>query len=135
MKVLQQLIQHFWQRGVLALDQVHYLVESGFIRAGDLEDYEPRPQEENENAVGTGHPPPEVYQPDELERAEEDLSTQRKVRRSGPKVTDLTREELEEQLRGILAGREVSLLALVEMVNRRRPCSEPRDAAAGSPLR
>ena len=32
MKVLQQSIQHFWQRGALTADQVHYLVEHGFVQ-------------------------------------------------------------------------------------------------------
>ena len=45
MKVVQQLVEHFWDRGVLAIEQVHYLVEHGFVRAANLADYVPRPLE------------------------------------------------------------------------------------------
>ena len=73
MKVLQQLIQHFWLRGVLSVEQAHYLVESGFIRPGDLENYEPRPQDREEETVVVSRRAAEIYRPDELEQTETDL--------------------------------------------------------------
>jgi hypothetical protein len=39
MKVITQLIKHFWQRGSLAADEADYLVDHGFIRSGDLPGY------------------------------------------------------------------------------------------------
>jgi hypothetical protein len=36
MKVITQLVQHFWQRGVLTIDDADYLVRSGFVRESDL---------------------------------------------------------------------------------------------------
>ena len=41
MKVIQQLIGHFWERGALTPEEAHYLVEHGFIRAEELEGYGP----------------------------------------------------------------------------------------------
>ena len=130
MKVLQQLIQHFWLRGVLAVEQAHYLVESGFIRPGDLENYEPRLQEDEGDSIAD-RLPTEIYLPDELERTEEELSV-RPVRRKGakttPKATDLTMAELEQQLRAVLAARSSSLPALVELSSHYQPCSDQRAA-------
>src|SRR5579863_6330096 len=39
MKVITQLVQHFWQRGVLNADDAEYLVRSGFVRERDLEGF------------------------------------------------------------------------------------------------
>lgn len=36
MRVLHQLIKHFWRRGALTKEQADYLVEHGFIRAHEL---------------------------------------------------------------------------------------------------
>jgi hypothetical protein len=131
-KVLQQLIQHFWMRGVLSDDQAHYLVESGFIRPRDLEDYEPRPEEDRARSSVEQTFPTELFQPDELERTEEEL-TERQVRRKGersaPKVPELKVEELAEQLRLALAARSSSLGALCELASRIQPCWEPGEAA------
>ena len=130
MKVLQQLIQHFWQRGVLSVEQAHYLVESGFIRPGDLEDYEPRPEEEPDAAAGR-ELSSELLQPDELEQTEEELIA-RPVRRKGgrvvPKGPELRPEDLAEQVRVALAARSASLPALAELAGRHQPCPDPFEA-------
>ena len=33
MRVLQQLITYFWERGSLTAEQAHYFVEHGFVRS------------------------------------------------------------------------------------------------------
>lgn len=43
MKVITQLVQHFWQRGVLTTAEVDYLVRHGFVRERDLPGYIPPP--------------------------------------------------------------------------------------------
>ena len=110
MKVLQQLIQHFWQRGALTAEQAHYLVEHGFVRAEDLADYKPPAEEEV-----AAPPPVEVLLPDEMERAEEELVGavgRRKGGKAAPRTPDLTTEQLGEMLEEILLAREPLLPAL-----------------------
>src|SRR5262249_19837423 len=43
MKVITQLVQHFWQRGGLTTTEVDYLVRHGFVRERDLPGYVPPP--------------------------------------------------------------------------------------------
>ena len=134
MRVLQQLIRHFWQRGALSLDQAHYFVEHGFVRPEDLHDYQPRPQDEEADggADKSGRPAPRPPSlpilPDALDETETDLADQpevkRKRKKQPPKVPDLTPEELGERLEAILKSRAASLPALVELA---RPDYSRRD--------
>ena len=36
MRVIEQLVHHFWARGALTRDQAQFLVNHGFARAADL---------------------------------------------------------------------------------------------------
>jgi hypothetical protein len=36
MRVIEQLVQHFWTRGALTREEAQYLVKHGFVREGDL---------------------------------------------------------------------------------------------------
>ncbi|HVS38037.1 MAG TPA: hypothetical protein VMS17_20925 [Gemmataceae bacterium] len=110
MKVLQQLIQHFWQRGALTPEQAHYLVECGFVRAEDLPDYQPIQAEEPDDAA----PAIAVLFPDELDQKQDELAgpTLRKAGRSTPRTPELTPERLGELLEEILRAREPLLPAL-----------------------
>lgn len=69
MKVLHQLINHFWRRGVLTVEQAHYLVKSGFIRAWELDWYTPRaaPPDVDEPIVEDRCFPDIDHTPDPLE--------------------------------------------------------------------
>ncbi len=46
MKVITQLVQHFWQRGALTAEDAAYLVRGGFVRAGDLAGFKLPPEDE-----------------------------------------------------------------------------------------
>jgi hypothetical protein len=124
MKVLQQLIRHFWARSALTLDQAHYLVEHGLIAAEDLGGYQPRdpvPAADHEasDAGISPRPQAELLGPDALDQAEEILRGPafRKWKRgqSGLKVPDLTPEQLGERLEAILQARAACWPALAEL--------------------
>lgn len=129
MRVVEQLIQHFWQRGALTRTEIEYLVSHGFVRAADLPDYldadepaEPTPLYEPEpdpDPVGDRSEPP----PDP-----EDVLLGRRVgkKRGGkkkPKPTGHNLAPLEALLGAHLADRE-PYEALVELGNRIRPCKD-----------
>src|SRR4051794_6105077 len=115
MKVLQQHIQHFWQRGALTPEQAHYLVEHGFVRAEDLADYEPR-EAEPDQAPDEERLEIDILLPDELDHKEEELAASAGARRKGgkaaPRTPDLTTEQLGELLEEILRTREALVPAL-----------------------
>jgi hypothetical protein len=133
MRVLHQLITHFWQRGALTLEQAHYLVEHGFIRPWELERYAPRPAaiEEAEAEARPSARVPEELLPNELERRQEALSAPAPGRRKGKAAAlpDYSLEELGRQLRAILHQRERWLPALREMAARRQTCPAAEEAA------
>jgi hypothetical protein len=114
MKVLQQLIQHFWTHGALTPEQAHYLVEHGFVRAEDLDSYEPESAADQGDAYAE-RPPVEVLPPDEMDHKEEELidaAGRRKGGKTAPRTPDLTTEQLGEMLEAILRAREALLPAL-----------------------
>jgi hypothetical protein len=137
MRVLQQLITHFWQRGAITLEQAHYFVEHGFVRPQDLADYQPRPrveEEEEADKVGPAPRPPSLpIMPDALDEAQEALSdhteVKRKRKKQPPKVPDLTPEQLGDLLDEILRARAASLPALVELARPDYARNDPRMAA------
>jgi hypothetical protein len=109
MKVLHQLIKHFWQRGALTKEQADYLVEHGFIRPGELEHYEP-PVAVTEEAAPVRILPP----PDPLYDKEEELSRSASARHKGkaPRMPDYSAESLGADLRMVLGAREIYAPAL-----------------------
>jgi hypothetical protein len=137
MRVLQQLITHFWQRGAITLEQAHYFVEHGFVRAVDLAGYQPRPQSEepeDDGKLGAAAWPPSLpIMPDALDDAEVELWDQpeakRKRKKQPPKVPDLKAPELGELLEEILRSRSASFPALVELARPDYALNDPRMAA------
>ncbi len=86
MRVIEQLVQHFWTRGALSRAEALYLVKHGFVREGDL--------------AGLVEPPPEP-ETDEFEVPAEILDD-RDDPRFDPKAREA--EELEDELTGRNAG-------------------------------
>jgi hypothetical protein len=113
MKVITQLIKHFWERGALSVAEIEYLVRHGFVRVRDLPGYEPPPEEppapiEPLNIIGTvdaAHP---------LESVEESLVRRSARRGRGePKGRIIDVKELCRRAAGELARREKALRAVV----------------------
>ena len=139
MKVLQQLIKHFWANGALTMDQAHYLVESGLIRPRELENYEPRecaPAASAEDGVGHQNGERiamEVLLPDDLDRCEAALESRsadkRKAGKGKPKNPELTLEQLSEELRPELSVRAGYFPALMELAEPMAETSDFEEAA------
>ena len=137
MKVITQLIKHFWERGALSFAEVEYLVRHGFVRVRDLPGYEPPPEEppapvEPLNIIGAvepAHP---------LEAVEESL-LRRGIRRGRgePKGPTVEVKELLARVQAELARRENSLRQVVRMATRQpEAASGPGDwRAAAQALR
>lgn len=116
MKVITQLIKHFWERGALSFADVEYLVRHGFVRVRDLPGYEPPPEEpppaiEPLSVIGTvepAHP---------LEAVEESLTLRRRSRRGRgePKLPALEVKELLARVQAELARREDALRQVVRL--------------------
>src|SRR5205085_2258983 len=51
MRVIEQLVQHFWARGALTRDEALYLVGHGFVREADLPGLVERPPEPETDEV------------------------------------------------------------------------------------
>jgi hypothetical protein len=92
MKVITQLIRHFWERGALTPLEVEYLLRHDFVRAGDLAGYKPRKKPLLDD-VSHLRPVVPIVPPSNLEVVEETL-----VRR-GP----LVRAKRHEPKSGVLA--------------------------------
>ena len=123
MKVLNQLIQHFWDRGALSLDQAHYLVEHGFVKAADLDNYVPRPPEPEEADAAMAAEPVEVLLPDEWDQREEVLVEKpagKKRGKAAPKLPEYDLARLRDGVVAALAEREDYFPALVELAERLR---------------
>ncbi len=133
MKVIAQLIRHFWQRGALTPVDAAYLVQHGFVRARDLPGYagsDPACIEASnfEPFALTALVDP----PEGLELLEEQL-----VRRSGrgrrtgkPKTTVLDAKELCHRVQAEFDRRPASFKTLVALAERVEPC-ERWQAATG----
>lgn len=115
MKVLKQMIEHFWERGALSLDEAHYLVEHGFVGAWDLPGYAPLSQDDEElHATGASDYGPS--EPDPLEMEHERLvSRPSSGRGRGPKVAEYAPAELQADLARLLDQRTRCFSALIEM--------------------
>jgi hypothetical protein len=129
MKVLQQLIQYFWKRGALTADQAHYLVEHGFIRPGELENYQARAQPlEDETAAAESLRELDLLPPDELDHAEDALEHRppgkRRAGKGSAKPTEFTGEQLSADLRPELSLRALYFPALIELA---QPLDSPSD--------
>jgi hypothetical protein len=109
MKVITQLIQHFWQRRVLTTEQVDYLVRQGFVRPGDL----PGLDWSEDTGEEIAAPAVVFLAPDPLDEVAEKL-TQRTAGRRGPgkpKGKVLAEDELVAAVETVLTERADALAA------------------------
>lgn len=130
MRVIEQLIQHFWQRGALTRTEIEYLVQHGFVRANDLPDYldadepaEPTPLYEADSIDDKREPLPDP---------EDELMGRRVGKKRGgkkPKPTGHNLVPLEALLSVHFAERE-PYAALLELGNRIRRCKDWTAAAS-----
>lgn len=113
MKVITQLVKHFWQRGALSPTEIEYLISHGFIRARDLAGYVP-PPEEPEPVIPPLSVIGPVGSPTVLERVEESL-VRRTARRGNvqPRGHVLEIKELCERVQMELDRRQAVLAKLV----------------------
>ena len=112
MKVITQLVQHFWQRNALTADQAEYLVNQGFVRATDLPGFEPS------TPIETGADQPSSFKfkvpvkpPHPLESDEEKLRAKGPSKRGRGKsaVKSLTEKDLARLVEKELANRSDAL--------------------------
>ncbi len=108
MKVISQLIRHFWERGVLSSEEVEYLVQHGFARRHDVPGYRfPQVDEPTDIAINDF---PALDNPDEFDRFEESLVRRQDTRRTGhePHPAQLKIEEILHRVHGEFERREIS---------------------------
>jgi hypothetical protein len=122
MKVLNQLVRHFWDRGALSEDQAHYLVEHGFIRAEELENYSAREESPEDIRAYTPDPvvvlPPDTWD-EQAEQLDESRPRAKKVGgKAGAKTPDFDRAQLQSALAAELKNRARFTPALVELASR-----------------
>jgi hypothetical protein len=113
MKVITQLVKHFWQRGALAAPDVEYLIRHGFIRVRDLPGYTPPPEDAPPDAGDTWIEK-EIELPGELEHVEESLVRRRGKRGTGEsKGKTIEVKELCQRVQAELDRRKPALTRLV----------------------
>jgi hypothetical protein len=129
MKVISQLVRHFWQRGVLTPQEIDYLIDHGFVRARDLPGYQPG-EEADERSQPWGSQ--EATKPDAFEEFQERL-----VRRSGRgrraprgKVLDVT--DICARVEEEFARREGALGDLMTLARRMRGAEAAEDWATAA---
>jgi hypothetical protein len=108
-KVISQLIQHFWQRQALTQDQVEYLVNQGFVRAVDLPGFAPStPADKQPSSFKFKKPVPP---PHPLEGVEEQLRSKSAGRRSRGKsaAVGLSEKDLVRAVECLLDQRAAAL--------------------------
>ncbi len=123
MKVITQLIRHFWQRGALTSEQAEYLLDQGFARLADLPGYQ-APPEVAESAVATKT----IELPSRLEEIGEQLDRPRKRGRGGPKGVVPEEKDLRMWLNKQFARRSRALASLVTFARQSAPCATWQDA-------
>lgn len=127
MKVITQLVRHFWERGVLTSDEIEYLLQHGFVRLKDVPGFKPK-------LAGVTVPLSEtpVDPPDDLELLEESLLRRKIARRHGhePSAEIVTIDELLERLCNDFQRRERDLVSAVELSRRIGPVSSWQEAVS-----
>jgi hypothetical protein len=130
MKVIAQLIRHFWERGVLTPDEVAYLLQHGFARRQDLPGFEfPTEVPPFDPGLESGSPPEPAG---DLEIYEESLVRRHEARRSAhePHPAELKIEEILERLQGEYARRATDLKSVLALGQRISPVKSWEEAAA-----
>jgi hypothetical protein len=116
MKVITQLIRHFWQRGALSPEQAEYLLDQGFARLADLPGYQPPPEADTPAVATATIEPPTV-----LEELGEQLHRPRRRGGGGPKGAVPKESDLRLWLNKQFARRSRALSSLVTFARRSRP--------------
>jgi hypothetical protein len=115
MKVITQLIRHFWQRGALTPLEVAYLRRHGFCRAQDVPGFKaPKAGEDLAwDALARGP----VQMPDGLELLEETLIRRTTPRRTGfqPKVKVLAEKDLLRRVNAEYTRRAADLESVLSL--------------------
>ena len=83
MKVISQLIRHFWQSGLLSLEEVESLLREGFARPRDLSGYVPPKRAKAKRAAPVEGPAVVIEAPTALDEVEETLIRRTAARRAG----------------------------------------------------
>jgi hypothetical protein len=123
MKVITQLIRHFWQRGALSPEQAEYLLDQGFAKLADLPGFKPVER------VDTPQPAVAVLAPHPLEATTEDLERpRRRAGRGGPKGVVPEADDLQLWLRKQFLRRGRAFSSLVRLGERFGPCATWHDA-------
>ena len=124
MKVITQLIRHFWARGALSHEQAEYLLDQGFARLTDLPGFVPvEPVEVPREEVAVLAAQPLELTAEVLERP------RRKTGRGGPKGVVPEEEDLRIWLRKQFAARARALPSLVRLGECFGPCATWQDGA------
>lgn len=129
MRVIEQLVQHFWARGALTRDEAQYLVKHGFVREGDL----PGLVEDNGPIEVAEEQPDPRFDPKarEAEQLEDELTGRnsaggrrgKKKKPAGHNVAPLA------AVLGSHLSIRVAHPALLELGQRMAPCTDWRAAA------
>jgi hypothetical protein len=135
MRVIEQLVQHFWARGAITRDEALYLARHGFVRETDLpglvEDETPEPEPPPHRPDRDDRPPDEETRAIEAERLEDELVGRQGGGKKGGKKKKPSGHNLAPAaaaLAGHFADRE-PYPALVELGSRLRRCPDWRVAA------
>lgn len=143
MRVIEQLVQHFWARGALTREEAEYLVKHGFVREADLPGFaadasgpaEPEIVQKTAPTAASRDEPTDDPRFDPKAREAEELEDElvgrnssggRKGGKKKPAGHDLA--PLAANLGAMLTTRE-SFPALQELGSRLKPCPTWRDAA------
>jgi len=119
MKVITQLIRHFWQRGALTQSEAAYLLRHGFCRERDIPGFKAA-ADIGSTDIDIPHVAEPVHKPDRLDHVEAALIRRRPARRTGrqPRAKELPEKELIARLNDAYAAREHDLRSVLALGRR-----------------
>jgi hypothetical protein len=133
MKVIAQLIRHFWQRGALSSEEAAYLVRHGFVRVRDLPGYQEKPgKADNAQRFEPFSLTPPAGPPDGFDLVEEQLvrRSSRGLRSHRYRKKVLNEKDLCQRVETELLRRRPWLRQLTKLAGRIEPCDGWESAAA-----
>jgi hypothetical protein len=117
MKVISQLVRHFWQRGVLTPQEVNYLIEHGFVRPRDLPGYQSLEGFADEQNMPWGNQEVASH-PDAFEEFQERLVRRSSRGRRAPRGKVLEVKDLCERVDAEFAHRQDAFDDLITLARR-----------------